>query len=70
MENKEIAFEDAMNKLESIVSSLEKGDAPLDVSLDLFEEGVALVKLCSEKLDTAAKKVKMLTGDTIPNIDD
>lgn len=70
MENKEPAFEDAMNKLEDIVTSLEKGDVPLDRSLELFEEGVALVKLCSEKLETATKKVKMLTGDAEKDFED
>ncbi len=61
--NKDIAFEEAIAKLESIVSSLEKGDVPLDRSLELFEEGVSLIKICNEKLDVATKKVKMLTGD-------
>ena len=60
---KSIAFEEAMAKLENIVVSLEKGDVPLDKSLELFEEGVSLVKLCTEKLDAAEKKVRVLTGN-------
>ena len=59
---KDMTFEEAMERLEKIVADLEKGDAPLDSSLALFEEGVALTKLCSEKLDTATQKVKILTG--------
>ena len=57
-----ITFEAAMARLEEIVRTLESGNAPLDVSLGLFEEGVALVKLCNSKLDTAEQKVKILTN--------
>ncbi len=57
-----MTFEAAMARLEEIVRMLESGNAPLDTSLSLFEEGVALVKLCNSKLDTAEQKVKILTG--------
>ena len=56
-----LTFEAAMARLEEIVRMLESGNAPLDTSLTLFEEGVALVKLCNSKLDTAEQKVKILT---------
>ncbi len=56
-----MTFEAAMARLEEIVRMLESGNAPLDMSLTLFEEGVALVKLCNSKLDTAEQKVKILT---------
>lgn len=58
-ENK--TFESAIARLEVIVRALESGNAPLDESLTLFEEGVALVKFCNEKLDGAEQRVKMLT---------
>lgn len=61
MENKEIKFEAALARLEEIVRSLEGGDAPLDKSLEMFEEGVALVKLCNRQLDGARQKVTVLT---------
>ncbi len=57
----EMTFEVAIARLEEIVRMLEGGSAPLDTSLALFEEGVALVKLCNSKLDTAEQKVKILT---------
>ena len=60
-ENKDIKFEDAISKLESIVSTLETGKCELDESLALFEEGVSLVKLCSARLESASQKVKILT---------
>lgn len=56
----EMSFEAAIVRLEEIVRTLESGNAPLDVSLSLFEEGVALVKLCNRRLDTAEQKVKLL----------
>ena len=61
MAKKEMTFEGAIARLEEIVRMLEGGNAPLDQSLALFEEGVALVKLCNSRLDTAEQKVKMLT---------
>lgn len=56
----EITFEAAMARLEDIVRALEGGNAPLDTSLALFEEGVSLVKFCNQKLDAAEQKVKIL----------
>lgn len=56
----EITFEAAMTRLEEIVRALEGGNAPLDTSLALFEEGVSLVKFCNQKLDAAEQKVKIL----------
>jgi exodeoxyribonuclease VII small subunit len=58
-ENK-LSFEAALAKLEEILKALERGSAPLDESLGMFEEGVKLVKLCNAKLDNAEKKVKIL----------
>ena len=59
---KEITFEQALERLENIVASLENGDAPLDESLTLFEEGVKLVKLCNNKLENAEEAVKHLVN--------
>ncbi len=56
-------FEEALNKLEKIVSTLEKGDIPLDESLKLFEEGVRLSRFCNQKLDEAEKRVEILLRD-------
>jgi exodeoxyribonuclease VII small subunit len=53
-------FEDALNKLEKIVSKLEERDIPLEESLKLFEEGIRLSRLCHQKLDEAEKKVEIL----------
>jgi len=53
-------FEDALNKLEKIVSKLEDGDIPLEESLKLFEEGIRLSRLCNQKLEEAEKRVEIL----------
>ena len=60
MSEMEKSFEAAMARLEEIVRSLESGNAGLDDSLGLFEEGIALVKLCNAKLEGAEQKVKLL----------
>lgn len=57
---KEESFEDKMNKLEKIVSELEKGDLNLDKSVSKFEEGMNLSKECSKMLDEAHKKITIL----------
>ena len=63
-DKKEKTFEEAMARLEEIVRSLDGGSAGLDDSLGLFEEGIALVKLCNAKLEGAEQKVKLLAkGD-------
>ena len=56
-----MTFEAAMSRLEEIVRQLESGNAPLDVSLSLYEEGVALVRLCNTRLDNAEQRVKVLS---------
>lgn len=53
-------FEDAIVRLEEIVKQLEQGDAPLDSSLALFEEGTKLVRKCAATLDHAEQKLKLL----------
>ncbi len=53
-------FEDALNKLEKIVSKLEDGEILLEESLKLFEEGIRLSRLCNQKLEEAEKRVEIL----------
>ena len=53
-------FEKALNRLSTIVSSLEKGDLPLEESLQLFEEGVRLSRYCSDRLEEAERRIDVL----------
>ena len=57
----EIKFEDAFKKLEGIMEKLESGELPLDEQLKKYEEGVKLIRLLSEKLESAKKKVSRLS---------
>ena len=60
--NKEnIIFEQSLGRLEEIVRMLENGSAPLDKSLELFEEGVSLVKNCNSQLDNVEQRIKILS---------
>lgn len=56
----ETTFEQALARLEQIVKMLEGGNVPLEDLIKLFDEGTALVKLCTKRLDAAEEKVKML----------
>ena len=53
-------FQEALKRIEEIVRSLDDGTAELDRSLELYEEGIGLVRLCSSMLDNAEKKIKIL----------
>lgn len=60
-EKKEMTFEEGMARLEQIVLNLEKGEAPLESSMELFTEGTKLSAFLQKKLDEAEAKVKKLT---------
>ena len=57
---KEIEFETALKKLETIVDALEGGDLTLEAALKQYEEGVRLADICSKRLSEAEKKVEVL----------
>lgn len=63
MAEKKMSFEESMARLDEIVRLLERGDAPLENALELFEEGTSLVTKCGKLLDNAeAKIVKLMKG--------
>ena len=70
----EMTFEQAMARLEQIVTTLEGGRCTLDESLKLFEEGTALTAYCSKQLKEAEQKILKLTavenGDTGSGLSD
>ena len=57
---KKASFEDAMKRIEEIVSELERGELPLEKSLDRFEEAVKLARSCQKTLDAAQKRISKL----------
>jgi exodeoxyribonuclease VII small subunit len=58
--NKSMTFEEAFQKLESIVETLEKGESTLDASMKLFEEGMELSRFCAARLNEAEKQLLKL----------
>lgn len=58
--NENMTFEEAMKGLESIVSKLEEGDVPLEQAINYFQEGMALSKMCHEKLQKVEKQMDFI----------
>ena len=56
----DIPFEQAYQKLEETVQSLEKGGITLDQAVSLYEEGIRLAQICSGRLDGAELKITEL----------
>jgi exodeoxyribonuclease VII small subunit len=53
-------FESQLASLERIVRELERGDLPLEQSLELFEQGVKLSRECQERLNEAERRIEVL----------
>lgn len=58
-----ITFEQAINRLEEIIKALENNQTSLESSVDLFQEGIKLSKICSDKLDGIENKVAKILVD-------
>ncbi len=58
---KKKSFEESLKELETIVAKLESGDLPLEESLEQFETGTKLYKVCKDQLTIAEKKIAVLT---------
>ena len=54
------SFEERITRLEAIVESLEQGEAPLEESMRLFEEGAELARACQGQLEAAKERVEVL----------
>ena len=65
MNNQEQAktFEASLEALERIVQELERGDLPLEKSLELFEQGIGLSRQCQERLSQAERRIEVLLRD-------
>lgn len=68
----DLSFEEALKELETIVSKLERGDAPLEESIAIYQRGAALKAHCEAKLKDAQLKVEKIvlkgdgSADTVP----
>ncbi len=58
--DEQLSFEGALNRLENIVQILQAGGLTLEQAISLFEEGMKLARICSQRLDAAELKVTQL----------
>ena len=56
----ELSFEAALARLEEIVRTLEKGEAPLDKSIELYQEGDRLKRHCEARLKAAQARIEQI----------
>ncbi len=56
-------FETSLASLERIVREMERGDLPLEKSLELFEQGVQLSRECQARLSEAERRIEILLRD-------
>jgi exodeoxyribonuclease VII small subunit len=64
MAENHLTFEEAMEKLESIVERLEEGDVPLEEAISIYKQGMELSKLCHDKLKNVEEQLtQILTED-------
>lgn len=65
--NKEMTFEQAMQKLEDIIRAMEDPALPLESGLALFKEGTECARLCREMLDKAKHELEVWqNGEAVP----
>ena len=65
---KSLPFEEALQKLESIVETMEAGDLPLETLIARYEEGARLARVCQEKLAEAELKIQQLEKNSAGEI--
>ena len=72
MNKEKKTFEENLQRLEQIVRTMERGEAPLEESLKLFQEGTQLVRACGKLLDEAQLQVQkvMTAADGSPVMED
>jgi exodeoxyribonuclease VII small subunit len=56
----DLSFEAALERLEEIVRTLEKGEAPLDRSIELYQEGDKLKRHCEARLKSAQARIEQI----------
>ncbi len=64
------SFEAALQELEGIVAAMESGEAPLEESLAQYERGMALLKVCQERLGAAEQKIRLLEDGALRDLAD
>lgn len=57
----EITFEQAMERLDEIVSAMESDRMPLDEMVSSYEEGTQLLQLCTQRIDKARQRIEVIS---------
>jgi exodeoxyribonuclease VII small subunit len=58
-------FEQAMERLETIVDQMESGKLPLEELIVRYEEGMSLVKICQDRLVSAEQKIEIIARNSV-----
>lgn len=61
------SFEEAITRLETLVSQMERGDVPLEQLIERYGEGAKLAVLCRTRLAALEQKIETLTAAVPPN---
>lgn len=61
MSKSKMTFETRLQRLQEIVTALENGNLPLEDSVTVYKEGLALTKACRDQLDKARNEVRLLS---------
>ncbi len=64
MSEKEKTFEERVERLQVIISALEKGDVPLEQSVELYKEGMQLSIICRKQLEKAHHDITLFSNNT------
>lgn len=65
----EATYEEKLTRLTAIVEELEKGDAALERGVELYKEGLALARECSERLEAAKNDVRLVGRELLTTFD-
>jgi len=65
-----MSYNDAMKRIEEIVTALEAGGTSLDETLKMFEEGAKLLKECQQELEQAEKRIDGIRLDDSADVAD
>lgn len=63
------SFERALAELEDIVAAMESGQMPLQESLDAYQRGMELLRLCRDTLNAAERQIQILEGGEVRDFD-
>ena len=65
----EVKYEEALKRLEKLVTELDRSELDLETRLKKFEEGTKLARVLLKKLEQAKKKVELLVKTNVGDIE-